>query len=113
MLSWSAFLLPYQITTGGVVGISSIVYYAIGVPIQYTNLAINAALMIFAFRILGSRFTIRTSYILSMTFFLWFFQALIMNDDGTFPQVLGEGQEFYGLYYWCCYLWYGIGAGFQ
>lgn len=93
--SWSAFLLPYQITTGGVVGISSIVYYAIGVPIQYTNLAINAALMIFAFRILGSRFTIRTSYgILSMTFFLWFFQALIMNDDGTFPQVLGEGQEF-------------------
>ncbi len=93
--SWSAFLLPYQITTGGVVGISSIVYYAIGIPIQYTNLAINILLMFFAFRILGSRFTIRTSYgILSLTFFLWLFQKLIMTSEGVFPQVLGEGQEF-------------------
>ncbi len=93
--AWSAFLLPYQITTGGVVGISSIVYYSIGVPIQYTNLIINIGLMVFAFRILGLNFTIRTSYgILSLTFFLWLFQKLIMNPDNTFPQVLGEGQEF-------------------
>lgn len=93
--AWSAFLLPYQITTGGVVGISSIVYYAVGIPIQYTNLVINAGLMFFAFRMLGSNFTIRTSYgILSLTFFLWLFQRIIMNADGTFPQVLGEGQEF-------------------
>ncbi len=93
--AWSAFLLPYQITTGGVVGISSIVYYAVGIPLQYTNLVINAGLMFFAFRMLGSNFTIRTSYgILSLTFFLWLFQRIIMNADGTFPQILGEGQEF-------------------
>ena len=26
-LGWAAFLLPYQITTGGVTGISAIIYY--------------------------------------------------------------------------------------
>ena len=38
---WSAFLLPYQITTGGVTGISAIIYYASGVPIQYSYFIIN------------------------------------------------------------------------
>ncbi|MEG2515148.1 MAG: YitT family protein, partial [Bacteroidaceae bacterium] len=33
-IGWAAFLLPYQITTGGVTGISAIIYYATGTPIQ-------------------------------------------------------------------------------
>ena len=30
-LGWAAFLLPYQITTGGVTGISAIIYYVTGI----------------------------------------------------------------------------------
>lgn len=33
-LGWAAFLLPYQITTGGVTGISAIIYYVTGIEIQ-------------------------------------------------------------------------------
>ena len=33
-IGWAAFLLPYQITTGGVTGIAAIIYYATGVEIQ-------------------------------------------------------------------------------
>ncbi len=89
-LGWSAFLLPYQITTGGVTGISAIIYYATGVPLQVTYFLINAVLLAGAFRILGWRFTIKTLYaIFTLTFLLWLFQQLIGN-----VQVVGEGQDF-------------------
>lgn len=89
-LGWSAFLLPYQITTGGVTGVSAIIYYASGFPIQYSYFLINAVLMIFAMKLLGSKFTIKTTFaIFMLTFLLGFFQELI----GT-TQIIGEGQEF-------------------
>ena len=52
-LGWAAFLLPYQITTGGTTGISAIIYYSTGFPIQWSYFIINAVLMTFAIRILG------------------------------------------------------------
>ena len=56
--AWTVFLLPYEIVTGGVTGISAIVYYATGFPIEYTYLVINIALLIMALKILGLRFMI-------------------------------------------------------
>ncbi len=89
-LGWSAFLLPYQITTGGVTGIGAIVFYATGIPIQVTYFIINAILLAGAFRILGTRFSIKTLYaIFTLTFLLWWFQQLIGNI-----QIVGEGQDF-------------------
>ena len=35
-IGWTVFLLPNDITTGGVPGIASIVYWATGFPVQYT-----------------------------------------------------------------------------
>ena len=87
---WSAFLLPYQITTGGVTGVSAIIYYASGVPIQYSYFIINAILMTAAIKILGPKFSIKTTYaIFMLTFLLWFFQQLIGNT-----QIIGVGQDF-------------------
>lgn len=87
---WSAFLLPYQITTGGVTGVSAIIYYASGVPIQYSYFIINAILMTAAIKILGPKFSIKTTYaIFMLTFLLWFFQQLIRNT-----QIIGVGQDF-------------------
>lgn len=89
-LGWAAFLLPYQITTGGVTGIAAIVYYATNIPIQYTYFTINAVLMMGAFKILGSKFTLKTTYgIFMLTFLLGLFQELIGN-----VQIIGPGQEF-------------------
>lgn len=51
-LGWAAFLIPYQITTGGTTGIGAIIYYATGFPIQWSYFIINAILMTFAIKIL-------------------------------------------------------------
>ncbi len=62
--------LPYQITTGGTTGIGAIIYYATGFPIQWSYFIINAVLMTFAIKILGPRFSIKTTYaIFMLTFF--------------------------------------------
>ena len=101
-LGWAAFLLPYQITTGGTTGIGAIIYYATGFPIQWSYFIINAVLMTFAIRMLGPRFSIKTTYaIFMLTFLLWLFQLIVnnyivapdMTPDGK-PLLLGPGQDF-------------------
>lgn len=101
-LGWAVFLLPYQITTGGTTGIGAIIYYSTGFPIQWSYFIINAVLMTFAIRILGPKFSIKTTYaIFMLTFLLWLFQLLVnnylkapdMTADGK-PLLLGVGQDF-------------------
>jgi uncharacterized membrane-anchored protein YitT (DUF2179 family) len=89
-MGWAAMLLPYQITTGGVTGISATIFYATGFPIQYGYLIINVLLLGCSFKILGLKFTIRTAFgIITLTFLLSIFQRIIGN-----VQIVGEGQEF-------------------
>lgn len=89
-LGWAAFLIPYQITTGGVTGIAAIIFYATGFPMQYSYFIINAVFMGFAVKILGPRFTLKTTYgIFMLTFLLGLLQELIGN-----VQIIGPGQEF-------------------
>ena len=35
-IGWNIFLLPNDITTGGVPGVSSIIYWGVGIPVQWT-----------------------------------------------------------------------------
>lgn len=79
----------------GTTGIGAIIYYATGFPIQWSYFIINAVLMTFAIKILGPKFSIKTTFaIFGLTFFLWFFQLLVNGSDGVPPQLLGEGQDF-------------------
>ncbi len=94
-LGWAAFLLPYQITTGGVTGICAIIYYATGTPIQTSYFIINAFLLGFAIKILGPRFSIKTTYaIFALTFFLWLFQEMMKDSSGQLTQIVGPNQDF-------------------
>ncbi len=94
-LGWAAFLIPYQITTGGTTGISAIIYYSTGFPIQWSYFIINAVLMTFAIRILGPKFSIKTTYaIFVLTFLLWFFQLIMVDEMDKPLQLLGDGQDF-------------------
>ena len=61
-IGWTVFLLPNNITTGGMAGVSSIIYWATGLPVQYTYFAINAVLLVIALRILGMKFCVKTIY---------------------------------------------------
>ena len=112
-LGWAAFLLPYQISTGGVTGISALIYYVTGIEIQVSYFVINAIFMIFALRILGLKFCIKTLYAIPvLTFFLWFFQVLLKDDAGNLPLLLGPGQEFMACVVGASMTGFGIGFVF-
>jgi uncharacterized membrane-anchored protein YitT (DUF2179 family) len=89
-MGWAAFLLPYQITTGGVTGISAIIFYATGFPLQYSYFIINAVLIASSVKILGAKFTLKTAFaIFMLTILLGFFQQIIGDT-----KIIGDGQEF-------------------
>ena len=112
-LGWAAFMLPYQISTGGVTGISALIYYITGIEIQVSYFVINAIFMVFALKILGLKFCIKTLYAIpALTFFLWLFQVLLKDDAGNLPLLLGPGQEFMALVIGASMLGFGMGFVF-
>ncbi len=70
-IGWVIFLLPNDITTGGVPGISSILYWGLGIPVQVSYFIINAILLLVALRVLGWRFCMKTIFaVILLTLFL-------------------------------------------
>lgn len=99
---WTVFLLPYEIVTGGVTGASAIIFYATGIPIEYSYFVINFSLLVVALKILGFKFMMKTIYaIFALSVMLWAAQKVMMGPDGHFIQVLGPGQEFMSLVVGC------------
>ena len=100
---FTVFLMPYEIVSGGVTGISAIIFYATGFNIEYTYLIINVGLLAVALRVLGWRFLSKTIYaIFMLSFLLGLFQSLLPRDEsGHFVKILGEGQNFMSLILGC------------
>ena len=94
-IGWTVFLLPNDITTGGVPGIASIVFWATGFPVQYTYFLINAVLLMLALKILGFKFSIKTIFaVFTLTFFLSLIRELtagmhLLQDQPFMACVLG------------------------
>lgn len=65
-LGWTIFLLPNKIPTGGVPGVSSVLYWGLNLPVQLTYFGVNAILLLIALRILGWRFCVKTIYAVSL-----------------------------------------------
>lgn len=81
---WAGFLIPNRITTGGVTGISAIVEYATGFPMQNTYVIINVVLLVFALRFVGWKFCLKTIYgTIVLYLFLNLLRALITNRYGS------------------------------
>ena len=79
-IGWTVFLLPNDITTGGVPGIASIVYWATGINVQYTYFAINGGLLIASLIVLGWKFSVKTMFaVLVMTTILPIIQSATSN----------------------------------
>ena len=87
--AWKAFLLPHQITGGGVTGIGAIIYYASNIPISATYFAINFVLLAIAVKSVGWAFCIRTIY--GVSILTLFFAVLPQAVPGTF---VGEDDNF-------------------
>ena len=106
-VGWTVFLLPYEIVTGGVTGISAIIFYATnannhGIPIMYSYFIINFFLLILALKILGWRFLMKTIYaILMLSLMLGVMQDIVTDENGKMITLLGD-QNFMSLIIVCC-----------
>ena len=88
-LAWQGFLIPNQLTTGAVTGLASIIYYAFGTPpVDITYAVANVILLIFALKILGLKFCIRTIF---GVFFCWLFLHILPL---WIPNGLVQGDTF-------------------
>ena len=105
-IGWTLFLLPNNISTGGVPGVSSILYWAFETPVQVTLFAVNAVLLLLALKILGFKFCIKTIYgVVMLTIILSFFQPLIKDTH------LLADQPFMAAIIGGCFCGIGIGLG--
>lgn len=85
----TVFMLPYGLTSGGVSGIASIIYYATGIEVQVSYIAVNAVLMIIAIKTLGIKFCLKTIFgVLTLTLALWTFQRVIEQPSPDAPETM-------------------------
>ena len=77
-VGYTCFMLPYQILSGGVAGISALIFYATGFHASYSYFIINVALILMALYTLGWRFCLRTIIAtVVVTFGIDYFQAML------------------------------------
>ena len=77
-LGWTGFLLPHEITTGGVTGIGALLYFAKGIPVAVTYFLINIGLLVLSVKIFGWKFSIKTIFgVVALTVMLSVAQSLI------------------------------------
>lgn len=84
--SWTLFLVPAQITGGGISGLAAVIFYSTKIPIGLTFFAINVVLVGIAMKVLGASFGIKTIFsmvVLSILFSIPqnIFPGAIINDN--------------------------------
>jgi uncharacterized membrane-anchored protein YitT (DUF2179 family) len=92
-LAWTLFIIPAQITGGGVSGIGAVLFYATGIPVGITYFVVNIFLVGIAIKILGASFGVKTIYSMAIvSLALTFTQNIIAEplvDDTFLSAVLG------------------------
>lgn len=93
-IGWGVFLLPNNITTGGVAGVSSILFWATGIPVQLSYFVINAILLLAALRILGWKFCVKTVYAVAVLtvgvgFVTENYHAHLLSDQPFMAAIIG------------------------
>lgn len=88
----SLFMLPYELTTGGISGVSSIIYYAAKVPVSISYGLINACFLIVAVKVLGWKFCLKTiAGVAFSTLWLALWQFFLTNGgQSDWPHICGD-----------------------
>lgn len=80
------FILPEKVVIGGMAGISTIIYFTLGIPVAITQYVLNLALLAFAYHIVGKKFVIGTIFGATMSsVFIGIFQPLFSEGFGLEP----------------------------
>jgi len=95
-VGWTGFIIPSDIVGGGVMGLSSLLYFVFELPVGPTNLIINGILILLSMKILGKGFGFKTIYSLVMlslfiTIFPYFITDPIVSDK-FMAAIIGGGM---------------------
>lgn len=92
--AWSVFMLPCKIISGGVTGLSSIVYFLVPghIPVGITSLVLNSLLLLLGFRVMGSKFGANTIYciIMSSVFLMMWQQGIRIERFINGPELINN-----------------------
>ena len=94
-IGWTMFLLPNNITTGGVAGISSLLFWGAKIPVQVSYFGINGVLLLFALFIVGWRFCVKTIYaVVIVTIFIGYVRQYspevpLLHDQPFMAAIIG------------------------
>lgn len=70
-LSWTSFLIPNGIASGGGTGLCTIIFFATGIPVAVSFFILNAILLILGFLALGKAFGVKTIYAIILSTLLF------------------------------------------
>ena len=103
---FTGFILPEKVVIGGLVGVGSLVYFLLGIPVALTSYALNLVLLAIAYKIVGKQFVIRTvSGATVINFFIGVMQPM-------FPEPLIAQQTFMNIIIGGVLCGFGIGLAF-
>jgi len=93
VLSWTIFLIPAEITGGGISGLSAVIFYSAHIPVAVSYFVINVFLILVAIKVLGASFGIKTIFsMLVATVLFWLTPGLLKEpliDDTFLSAALG------------------------
>ena len=95
-IAFTCFMLPYQLITGGVSGLSAFIYYMTGFHAGMSYFIINSVLMLIGLYSLGWRFSLRTLIgTIATSFLIEFIQQNYMTEIGPdgheqLRQIIGD-----------------------
>ena len=100
--AWTALVLPYGIVSGGIAGLSNLLFYAFGINVAASYAVVNAILFIAALKLLGVKFFAKSIYAtIAMTVFLWIGQHFLTDPaSGELVRVL-ENERFMAMLLGC------------
>ena len=91
---YNFFLIPHKIIPGGLMGLSSVFYHLLGIPVGLLTIILNIPLILLGMKILGNRFGYKT--ILGMTLLSlfndgmnWFWHDVTLTDDIFLSCIIG------------------------
>ena len=91
-IGFDCFLLPLQVTTGGLAGLGALIFYATGFwKVQYTFFLSNIVLLAVAVKVLGWKFCVKTIFAVFMLTFLLSAVEMLMQQLHTLQPELFAG----------------------
>jgi len=92
-LGWTVFLIPAEITGGGLTGVSSLLFYAFKFRVGISYLIMNSLLIIFGIRLLGKSFGLKTIFAtVVLSLFLSILEGIVSEpivDENFMSAVVG------------------------